>query len=55
MFDRTLERCEKIYKEISSASKAKRVFAQKDNRDTIDGLDKDVMAAQMRFQVRSQI
>lgn len=46
----TLEKCEKLIKDMSSASKAMRLFAQKDNRDKIDELRGDVRDAQLKFQ-----
>jgi hypothetical protein len=44
-----------LSKDISSASKAKRFLAQKDNRDKIDEFDRDVMKAHLRFQVDYEI
>jgi len=50
MFNRTLQRSQKLIKDMSSAGKAKRFLAQKENRDKIDELRGDVRDAQAKFQ-----
>jgi hypothetical protein len=51
MFDRTLERCEKLTQDMSSTSKTMRFLTQKDKQDKIDELRGDVRDAQSKFQV----